>query len=131
MDWRAALRDRLVSDPAVAALVAGRVYIGQRPQATALPAIVLVVVSDDRPALLRSEDYPPGRVQVDCFAPDSKKSWDLAEAALAAVTPAMVWQGHQFARASLDLGMRDLSEVAGSATVFRVTFDAIFYHSPA
>lgn len=131
MDWRAALRDRLLTDSGVAALVSGRVYFGLRPQGSPLPAIVLIVVSDERPELLNGPDYPPGRVQFDCYAADAKGAWNLAETALAAVQPAASWQAHKFARAVLDMGLRDLAEIAGGTSVFRVTFDAVFFHSPA
>lgn len=123
MDWRAALRARLTG------LAGGRVYWAERPQTTTIPAIVLVAISDDRPQHLKGFDLAPGRVQIDSYGADSKAAWDLTEAALSALIPGGVFSGHNFSRADVALGPRDLAERVGSTTIFRVSMDLIFHHA--
>jgi glutathione S-transferase len=123
MDWRAALRARLTG------LAGGQVYWAERPQATTVPAIVLIAVSDDRPQHLKGYDLAPGRVQIDSYGANSKAAWDLAEAALAAVIAGGTFNGHNFSRADVALGPRDLTERVSNTTVFRVSMDLIFHHA--
>jgi hypothetical protein len=125
MDWRAALRAR------VTGLASGRVYFDERPQGGTLPAIVLVVVSDDRPQHLKGFELAPGRVQVDAYAATSKEAWDLGEAALALIIPGGAFNGHNFGRADVAIGLRSLAERVGSTTIFRVSMDLIFHHAEA
>lgn len=124
MDWRAALKARADG------LAGGRVYWGERPQATTMPAILLTAVSDDRPQHLKDFDLAPGRVQVDSFAASAKEAWTLTEAALSALVPGGVFNGHNFSRADVALGPRDLAERVGNTTVFRVSMDLLFHHAP-
>ena len=66
MDWQAALRARLVAAAPVTALVGSRIYWVDRPQASALPAITLQTISDDRPQHMKGFiGLNPARVQVD------------------------------------------------------------------
>lgn len=125
MDWRTALRAR------VTGLAGGRVYWADRPQSSALPAIVLTAVSDDRPQHLKGFSLAPGRIQIDAYAATSKESWDLAEAALAALVPGGTFNGHNFSRADVALGLRDLTERSGTTTTFRVSFDLTIHHEAA
>lgn len=123
MDWRAALRARLTG------LAGGRVYIDDRPQASAMPAIVLVVIDDARPQTLKEFDLAPSRVQIDTYAATSKEAWDTAEAALAAAVPGGTFNGHNFSRADVVMGPRSLAERSGTTTIFRVSMDLIFHHA--
>lgn len=124
MDWREALRARATG------LASGRIYWTERPQSSALPAIVLLAVSDDRPQHLKGFSLAPGRVQVDAYGRTAKESWDLAEAALALLVTGGASNGHAFSRADVAIGPRDLTERIGSTTVFRVSMDLIFHHAP-
>jgi hypothetical protein len=125
MDWRAALRSRVMG------LASGRVYLDERPQGDPLPGLVLVVVSDDRPQHLKGFELAPGRVQIDAYAASSKAAWDLGEAALALLVPGGTFNGHVFSRADVALGLRSLPERVGNTTIFRVSMDLIFHHAEA
>lgn len=125
MDWRAALRARITG------LAGGRVYWAERPQATMVPAIVLTAVDDARPQHLKGFDLAPGRVQTDTYASTPKEAWDLAEAAIANLVPGGVFNGHNFSRADVALGPRDLVERVSNTTVFRVSMDLLFHHAEA
>ena len=123
MDWRAALLAR------ASGLASGRFYWGERPQGTTLPAGILTAISDDRPQHLKGFSLSPSRVQVDTYGATTKAAWDLAEAALTAFVPGGAFNGHNFARADVALGPRDLNERIGNETVFRVSMDLIFHHA--
>lgn len=125
MDWRAALLSRLTG------VAGGRVYWADRPQTSVLPALVLLMASDDRPQNLKGFDLNPGRVQVDAYGRTSKESWDLAEAAIVLLLPGGTFNDHVFFRADIAIGPRDLAERVGSTTIFRVSMDLIFHHAPS
>lgn len=129
MDWRGALRARLLADSPLDTLVGNRIYIDDRPQADPLPGLVMVVVDDARPQHLKGFDLPPARVQLDAYAAKSLTAWQIADAALVAVVPGGTSSGHVFQRAEVALGPRSLAERIGSTTVFRVSMDLIFYHA--
>lgn len=110
-------------------LAEGRVYWGERPQATTMPALLLTAVSDDRPQTFKGFDLAPARVQIDAFASTAKAAWTLIEQAIAALVPGGVSNGHRFSRADIVIGPRDLAERVGSTTVFRVSMDLIVHHA--
>jgi hypothetical protein len=66
-----AIRERLLANPAVAALVGTRVYTGTMPQLPTLPLITLKKV-DKLSGLTLSDAVGPNtlRLQVDCWAKD-------------------------------------------------------------
>src|SRR3546814_10766144 len=80
-----ALRDRLIADPAISAIVGTRVYWIDRPQsASALPAIVLQKVSPGRTYTTKGATTLQGtRVQFDLFGLDYRDIAPLYEALLA------------------------------------------------
>jgi hypothetical protein len=123
MDWREALRARATG------LAGGRVYWTERPQQSAMPAIVLTAISDDRPQHMKDFSLAPGRVQVDTYGARAEEAWDLAESALTTLVPGAAANGHNFSRADVALGPRDLSERIGNETIFRVSMDLIFHHA--
>lgn len=123
MDWREALRARATG------LAGGRVYWGDRPQASAMPAVLLTAVSDDRPQTLKDWDLAPARVQVDTYATTAREAWALAETAISTLVPGGTSNGHTFSRADVALGPRDLAERVGNTTVFRVSMDLIIHHA--
>lgn len=125
MDWLAALRARATG------LASGRVYWAERPQGTALPALVLMTISDDRPQHLKGFSLSPGRIQVDAYASTHKDAWALAEAALVALVPGGAFNGHNFSRADVTIGPRDLTERVADKTIFRVSMDLTFHHAEA
>ena len=78
----------LRADPAVAALVQGRVWQILLPQPAVLPAVVLTTVSEPEAYQLRGvAGVTPTRVQVDCYADerdgvDAKAEVDAVAAAV-------------------------------------------------
>jgi hypothetical protein len=125
MDWREALLARC------SGLAGGRAYWTERPQGTALPALVLIAASDDRPQHLKDWDLAPGRVQFDSYGATQAAAWALAEAMIATLVQGATANGHTFYRADVVLGPRDLTERIGNETVFRVSMDLLFHHAPS
>lgn len=122
MDWRAAYLAR------VSGLTGGS-YWGERPQGATLPALVMFAVDDARPQHLKDWDLAPGRVQVDTYAATSKVAWELMDAAIEALAPGDIGNGHVFSRSEVALGPRDLPERVGNTTIFRVSADLIVHHT--
>lgn len=118
------LRKRLVD----AGVAGGKVYWVQRPQGSALPALVLQIISEPRPQHLKGfEDMTESRVQFAALATDYEVAKGILEAAIeAAVEPATVTMGDitvDYWRAGLD-GMRNSSEeVSGIGLVHRPLAD--------
>jgi hypothetical protein len=123
MDWREALRARATG------LASGRVYWTERKQGDPLPAVVLLSVGDDRPQHFKGFSLAPGRVQIDAYGTRQQQAWDLAEEALTTLVPGASSNGHNFSRADVALGPRDLTERVGNETIFRVSMDLIFHHA--
>lgn len=123
MYWRDALLARATG------LAGGRVYWAERPQATTVPAVVLSAASDDRPQNLKGFNLAPARVQVDCYAATQEAVWALVEEVLVELVPGVSANGHNFSRADIALGPRDLPERIGNTTIFRVSMDLMIHHA--
>src|SRR5207237_10558525 len=86
-----ALVARLKADAAVTAIAQGRVFPERRPQdgaGASLPAVVLAVISGDRPQDLDGQTYmATTTVQASCFATKYGDSRKLAEAVVAPLLP--------------------------------------------
>ncbi len=126
-----ALRARLIAASAVNALVAGRIYWVDRPQGTALPAITLQVISDERSQDM--EGFVSARatnVQVDCWAISYATKAQIAEAVIAALVPAETSNGVKFLRAFVD-SIRDLGERVETTFYHRTSIDLIVWHTTA
>ena len=123
MDWLGALRARLTG------LAGGRVYWGERPQSSALPAIVLVAAGGERTQHLKGMNLAADRVQVDAFGSTHQEASALAEAALAALLPGGTFNGHVFQRADIALPPRGQVERVSNVSVFRASMDLIFHHA--
>ena len=131
MDWQAALRARLVAAAPVTALVGSRIYWVDRPQASALPAITLQTISDDRPQHMKGFiGLNPARVQVDLWTASYGAAADLAEKVIAALAPADTANGIRFERAFVD-GKRDLGERVETQFIHRASIDFIIHHAAA
>jgi hypothetical protein len=123
MSMQTALRRRLLDDPALAALVGARVDWIEAPQAGAWPRMTLLTVSETH-----DQDYAgfvglrEAMVQVDCWALDQAGARAVQAAALAALIPAALSEGVQFARAFVGR-IRDLPEASETAPKFRVSMD--------
>jgi hypothetical protein len=128
-----AVRGRLLSSPAVAALVGGgaaaRIHWVKRDQGGALPAIVLTQVSRIRRDHLDGpEDMIVSRVQADCWATTHRAATTLATAVRAALIGAAEIGDVQFWRATTD-GPRDLGEDTESGFLHRASLDLTLRHT--
>lgn len=80
------LRALLLADAAVAASVGSRVFWVSRQQGSALPALVLNVISGAEGRTMQGPDSVwTGRVQVDCYGASVTDAKVLARAAVAAL----------------------------------------------
>jgi hypothetical protein len=131
MDWQGALRARLIAAAPVTALVAQRVYWVDRPQASALPAITLQTITEDRPQNMAGFDgLDRSLVQLDVWGNSYAQVQQVKEAALAAVIPANTANGIRFWRAFVD-SIRDLGEQVETQFIHRASIDLIFHHATA
>jgi hypothetical protein len=131
MDWQGALQARLANAAPVAALVGTRIHWIERPQATALPAITLQTISDQRSQHFGGlQSLQRARVQIDVWGETYASVRAATEAAVAALLPAHTGNGVVFERAFVDR-LDDGSERQGEATVFRASIDFIIHHRPA
>jgi hypothetical protein len=128
MDMQGALRSRITG----AATTAGtRVYWVDRPQAAALPAVTLQIVSDPRPQHLKG--FNPLRrtlVQIDCWASSYGAGAALKDAVLAAVVPEATGNGIRFDRAIVE-SSDDGGEKAGEVFVHRQRIDLAVWWATA
>jgi hypothetical protein len=128
-DLQAGLRTRLLANATVATAVGTRVTWVDRPQASALPAIVLQTISDPRPAHLKGHDGSRmTRVQMDVFAATYAAALSLARAAIAALKDPATVSGKVFGKTFVD-GQRDLSEDVGGTLVHRQSVDLLVWHA--
>lgn len=124
MELVTTLRKRLVD----AGVAGGNVYWVERPQAGPLPALVLQIVSEDRPQHLKGfEDMRTARVQFAALSKIYLEAKGILEAAIAVATPnasvTLDDKTVEYWRASLD-GLRDTSEdVPGIGLVHRPLAD--------
>lgn len=134
MNFDAAIVKRLDDNAAVTALVGTRKHWVTRGQNDPLPAIVLQVISEDRPQHLDGfEDMRTARVQVSALALKYGLARQVLEAAIAAlIDPAIVTgTGNpvHFWRASVE-GPRDTAEeITGVGMVHRPIADLIVRHA--
>jgi hypothetical protein len=124
MDMPEALRARIVGANTGAGQ---RVYWIDRPQADALPAVTLQIISDQRPQHLKGfNPVRDTRVQVDCWGNSYGEVTALKEAVLAAVVPEATGNGIRFCRAIID-SERDLGERTETQFIHRASFDLIVW----
>ena len=124
-----ALIAKLLATTAITTLVSNRIFVGARPQASTLPAIVVNRVSG---APLYSDDGEDGleesRFQIDCWGSTYSSAKGLARAVRGALS---AFQGTQspvnFRYVSLDLE-QDLQESGTDVSdyPFRTSLDFIF-----
>ena len=132
MEMDAALRARIIADPAVAALgTSDRVYLENRPQGSPLPDITLTIIADERPQTMDGfQAFRATEVQIDVRAVTYEAKKKLTEAVIAAVTPRVTVHGVRFGRAA-DIRPRSLNERSETQFIYRTTIDLIVWHSPA
>jgi hypothetical protein len=121
-----ALRARIMA----AAPAAGtRVYWGIRPQGSALPAIVLTTVSDNRSQHMKGFDtYQAKRVQIDCYAGTYEQAVDLREAVISGVVPEAEQGVTRFLRSFVNNTM-SRGEDTTNGFVYRQMLDLTIWHN--
>ena len=108
--------------------VGTRVYWGIRPQNSALPAIVLTTVSDQRSQHMKGFDaFQAKRVQVDCYATTYAQATDLREAVIAGVVPAATQGVTRFLRGFVNNSM-SRGEDTTNGYVHRQMIDLTIWH---
>lgn len=120
-----ALRARVM---AAAPAVGARVFWGIRPQDSALPALVLTTVADNRSQHMKDFDtFWDTRVQVDCYAATYAESVALREAVIAGVVPEATEGSTRFLRSFVN----DAMSRGGDTTngyVHRQMIDLTIWH---
>lgn len=117
MDMEAALRARLLA--AVSALVGSRVYWEERPQGSALPAITLLLVVDERDQHMGGfHDLKKALLQVDVWATSFASKKAIKEAVIAALAPAHSGNGVTF-RGAVNIRSRPANERLETQLVYR------------
>lgn len=108
MSWEAALVQRLLADPAVAAIVGERIEWDDLAPDTALPALTLQVISDPEPQNNDGFDpFRPSRVQLNALAGTKALAIALSKAAVDAVIPEGTVADTTFLRSFVDGGGSD------------------------
>lgn len=128
MAFKEALRARGLAAPAVAALIVDRLDWSMRADGTALPAVVLALVSDQRVQHLKG--FVPrweSRVSVDCIAASGPEADAVREAMIAAFSPAASAGGITFGRGLIEL-VRDRVEASESGVLHQHSFDLVVFH---
>ncbi len=131
MDFQGAVRARLIANAGVIVLVAQRVYWSERPQNSPLPSISMELVSQQRPQDMAGfVGIDSSIVQVDCWATSSLSAYQIGEAVIAALIPAVTSDGVRFERAFVD-SIRSFGERTETQFIHRKLIDLIFHHSVA
>lgn len=126
----AALRARVLASAPITALVGSRVYWVDRPQASALPAITLTNVFDERARHLKG--FQPRQfalIQCDIWSEVYSMGKAIKEAVIVALDEPETINGVNFG-AITDVSAVDRSERVGTATIhnsqvsFRVNYAA-------
>lgn len=133
MSWERALRQRLIDDVGVSALIgktggAPSIDWTVSPQGAADPRIVLTTISDPRP---QTHDGPdsirPTRVQVDVIGDGRAEVVALREAAITALMPGGTYSGITFDRGFVD-AVQDMGSRGETAFTHRDRIDFIIWH---
>lgn len=130
MDMEGALRARLLAAAPITALVGQRVYWVDRPQASALPAITLQIIDEDRAQHMQGfQATQQTTVQIDIWADKYGQGKALKEAVITALAPRATFNGVRFDRAFVRA--RDLSERTEAQFIHRPSLDFYLTYSPA
>jgi hypothetical protein len=122
-----ALRSRLKSDATVSGLVGARVDWGLRPQGKALPAIRLTLVPTQRAYHMGgAQTTQQYQVQADCFGETYKQAFDVRQAVIACLEPAV--GEFQFSFVTRDF---DRPEVIDTGPVECAVLEFLVTHIPA
>jgi hypothetical protein len=128
MDLQTAMRARLVASGPLNTLVAGRVYWGERPQGTALPAVVLQTIDD--PIKVHLKGYQAARetfVQADIYAGTYSSALAIARLVIATMEVPATFGGKAFGACFVDR-RRDTVETSGTINLHRQSVDFTIWH---
>lgn len=122
-----ALRARLKDNAAVSAITT-RVFWSVRDQGSALPCIVLTVVSDAMTQHMAGFDtYRATRVQVDCYAATKAASTELRATVITALVGEETKSGVRFLRAFIN-SVADRGEQTDAGFIHRESLDFTIWH---
>ncbi len=128
MDFEGALRARLTAAAPVTALVGQKIYWVDRPQSTALPAITLQMIDDNRAQHMGGfHSLQRAVVQVDVWASSYASGKAIKEAVIAALVPEVTANAVEFQRAFVTA--RDISERTETQFIHRPSLDFTFHYS--
>lgn len=120
----AALRARLLADSGLSALVEKIAWF-ERPQGSALPAIVLQKVTIDRGHTFNGPDgYHGEGVQFDIWARSGPVVLQIRDALIPVLETPGAQGAVQFTTCFLNSERQTIEDVAGVGVVFRVSLDA-------
>lgn len=122
------LRQRLLDDAAVAAIVAGRISWGIRPQGEAYPSLVLLLVSDPRPQTYAANIAARETLtQIDCYGRSSAEVASLREAVINCIVPPAIVGDIEFQRSFIDV-VRNANQYSETGRIYRDAIDARIWH---
>lgn len=126
------LRTLLLADTGVAGASGGRVTWGERPQGSALPALVLHIIGSVPGYTLEGDGHQrESRVQADCYAPTFLDARTLATAVSGCLSGYSGIVGTTRFQGIFQDSEQDLSEdAAAGGRVFRMSLDFIIRHHP-
>lgn len=124
-----AIRARLLAAAPITALVGTRIYWEDRPQAAALPAITLHVISDERDQHMGGfQSVKDCLLQVDAWATTFAAKRALKEAVIAALAPAHTGNGNRF-QAATQIRARPQNERTETQFIFREVIELRLHYS--
>lgn len=123
------LRARLKNDATVAGLVSTRIDWAKRPQGSALPAITLQRISEQRPQHMGGNDnLKSARVQIDIWAEKEATLTPIEDAVLVCLVPEATQGATKFFRSFVD-AIRDMPAEAEVGALFRTSIDLKVHYS--
>lgn len=128
MAMETAMRARLLADAAVSAVCGDRVAWTNRPQASAYPAVTMLVISDQYDQHMKGFQGLRGtRVQIDCMARSAAEKVALRDAVIAAIAGPFVQGSTSFDR-SQRITVRDLGADSTGGFIHRDSIDLTIWH---
>jgi len=126
-----ALTEYLLAHTALAALVGTRINWARRPQANALPSVILHRISGlPNYTMAGPSGFVQTRVQADCWAATYKSSKTVAREVLARLSGARMTVGSVVFQGIFNEGHDDSVEaIAGGTDLFRVSMDFLISHN--
>lgn len=125
----AALSSRLIADQGVGAIVSDSVFWNERPEGSDYPAVVLLLIRQERPRTNDGFDrYRRSFVQFSCFAEDQSVAVALREAVVAAMAERCQHGGVEFLEA-LEVEVRGRVANTNSTAIHQEVVDVVIFHT--